>query len=90
MPELLIIEACVVSYADDKGGIHQDAGDKVNVNKETALALTRAGRALYTNKADDADKHGRYTASKDMLKAAEDLAKSKAAPVKQPPTPPAA
>lgn len=70
MPKILIIEACLVNYGDDRGGIHQDAGDQIEVGKDAALALTRAGRALYVSKADDADKSGRYTATKDMLQAA--------------------
>jgi hypothetical protein len=43
--------------------------------------LVRRGRALYIDKADDADKSGRYTASADMVKAAKamEAAKAKAA-----------
>lgn len=78
MPKILITDSCLVSYGDDRGGVHQDAGDPVDVSKDTALALTRANRALYANKADDADKSGRYTASKEMLAAAQALAAARA------------
>ena len=76
MPKLLIIEPCLVNYGDDRGGVHQSAGDLVEVSKDVANALVRPGRALYVAKADDPDKGGHNTASKDMLKAAEAMAKA--------------
>lgn len=77
MPKLLITENCIVNYGDDRGGVDQAAGDGVDVSKDTARALVTAGRALYINKADDPDKGGRNTATKDMLKAAEAMARAK-------------
>lgn len=81
MPKLLILEACLVNFADDRGGIHHDAGDMPDVPKAQATDLIRCNRALYINKADDADKAGRYTASAEMVKAAKamEAAKAKAA-----------
>lgn len=78
MPKQIIIEATQVNYGDDRGGVHADAGEIVDVPKDTGIALMRAGRSLYVNKADDPDKSGRNTASKEMLKAAEDIAKARA------------
>ena len=65
-----------VSIVADRGGVHQSAGDLVEVSKDVANALVRPGRALYVAKADDPDKGGHNTASKDMLKAAEQMAKA--------------
>lgn len=79
MPKLLIIEACIVNYGDDRGGQHHDAGAVVEVTKDTATALVRSGRGLYAAKADDPDKTGRNTASAEMLKAAKEMAKAAAA-----------
>lgn len=76
MPKLLIIEACLVNFGDDRGGVDQAAGDIVDVSKETARALATAGRALYVSKADDPDRSGRHTATKDMLKAADAMARA--------------
>lgn len=80
MPKLLIIEPCLVAYGDDRGGVHQDTGDIVDVSKDTGVTLTRANRALYLGKADDPDPSGRYTASKDLVQAAQAAAKAKEAP----------
>jgi hypothetical protein len=77
MPKILIIEACLVNFGDDRGGVDQAAGDMTDVAKDTARQLTTAGRALYVNKADDPDKAGRFTASKDMIKAAEAMVKAR-------------
>lgn len=74
----IIIEACIVNFGDDRGGVGQAAGDIVDVPKEAARTLATAGRALYTNKADDPDKSGRFTASKEMIKAAEAMAAARA------------
>lgn len=75
MPKLLIIEACMVNFADDRGGVHQSAGDMPSVPKDAAHALIAAGRALYVDKKEDPDKQGRNTASQQMLHAAEAMAK---------------
>lgn len=77
MPKILIIEPCNVNHGDDRGGVHQDVGDIVEVTKDTGRTLTNIGRALYTSQADDADKHGRYTASADMISAAQAVRKAK-------------
>lgn len=74
MPKVLIIEPCLINHGDDAGGTHQDAGDVVECSKDNAMALMRAGRALYINKTDDPDKQGRNTATREMLKAAEAMA----------------
>lgn len=73
----LIIEACLVNYGDDRGGVDHAAGDVVDVPKAVAVTLATNGRALYVNKADDPNKDARHTASKDMLKAAEAMLSAK-------------
>ena len=78
MPKLLILDPCLVNFADDRGGIHHDSGDMPDVPKAAATDLVRRGRALYVNKSDDADKAGRYTASADMVKAAQAMEEAKA------------
>lgn len=75
--KVLIIESTQVNHGDDRGGVHEEAGTVIEVNKENATRLTEAGRALFVNKSDDPFKDGRYTASKEMLTAAAELAKSK-------------
>lgn len=67
MPKMLITDTCIVNYNDDRGGVAEQAASIVDVSRDTALALVRAHRALYTNKADDPDKTGRNTASKDEI-----------------------
>jgi len=79
MPKLLIIDSTLVNYGDDRGGVHAETGEiATDVPKETCRVLVAAGRALYVAKADDPDKNGRNTASAEMLKAAEEMAKAKA------------
>lgn len=75
--KLLIIDPTKVHFGDDRGAIHVDAGSIVDVTKEVAKKLTEANRALYVTATDDPFKDRRFTASKEMLKAAEDLAKSR-------------
>lgn len=77
MPKQLIIEPCLINYGDDRGGVDHAIGDFVEVSKDTANKLAIAGRALYVDKKDDPDKHARNTASRDMLQAAEAMAKAK-------------
>lgn len=79
MPEMLITEPCLVNHGDDQGAVHQAAGDKVTVHKDVARGLVSANRALYTDKKDDPDKQGRNTATREMLKAADAMAKAAAA-----------
>lgn len=76
--KILIIDATQVNYHDDRGGQHADAGEICDPPKDVARKLVEVNRALYVNKADDPTKEGSYTASKDMLAAAETLAKTKA------------
>lgn len=90
MPKQLIIEACLVNYGDDRGGVDHAIGDLVEVSKDTANALARNGRALYVEKKEDPDKHGRYTATRDMINAAQAMAKAKVAAKDKQVTPPAA
>lgn len=78
MPKLLVIEPCIINFGDDRGGVDCAAGDIVEVQKDTAAALARVNRTLYVDKKDDPDKTGRYTASAEMLKAAEAMAKKSA------------
>jgi hypothetical protein len=84
MPKQLIIAACLINFGNDRGGVHCEAGEVVDVPKATAIDLARMGRTLFVDKADDPDKNGVHTASKDMLKAAADMratrAKAAAAP----------
>lgn len=80
--KILILAACLINFADDKGGIHHDEGETPDVPKDAATALVRSGRALYVNKSDDTDKGGRNTASKEMLAAAKAMNDAKAAAAK--------
>ena len=76
--KIIIIESTQVNYGDDRGGVHQDSGDIIDVPKDQARKLTEANRALYTEAADDPFKDRRFTASEDMIKAAKAMAKAKA------------
>lgn len=76
MPKILITEPCVVTFGDDRGGVHADAGTVVNVPKDVAKTVISIGRALYVNKEDDPDKRGRDTASSELLQAAGEAQKS--------------
>ncbi|MBA3034822.1 MAG: hypothetical protein KKF85_03425 [Gammaproteobacteria bacterium] len=78
MPKLLITEACLVDLRDDRGGQHQSVGDMPDVPKDIAADLVAANRALYIKREDDFDKGGRNTASREMLRAAEGMAKAAA------------
>lgn len=80
--KILIIDSTKVSYGDDRGAIHEDAGSIVDVTKDVAKKLTEANRALYVNAADDPFKDRRFTTPKDMLQAAEVMVKAKAAKAK--------
>lgn len=70
MPKVLIIEATIVSYADDRGGVHADPSETCDVAKDTARNLVQAGRALYIDKRDDPSRGAIHTASAEMVKAA--------------------
>ena len=76
--KIIIISGTQVNYGDDRGGVHEDEAAICDVPKETAIKLTTANRALYVNKSDDPFKDGRFTASPEMVKAAEAMAKAKA------------
>lgn len=77
MPKQIVIEPCLINYGDDRGGVDHAAGDTVEVSKETAANLARAGRTLFIDKKDDPDKNGHYTASEAMIAAARDMKKQK-------------
>lgn len=79
MPKILILEATQVDYGDDRGGQHVDSGEIVDVTKDNARKLTEYNRALYADKKDDPTKAGIYTASKDMLSAAQAMVKERTA-----------
>lgn len=70
MPKILVIEPVLINLGTDEGGIHHDVGDFAEVNKDTARALTEAGRVLYTEPGDDHSKVRRFTATPEMIKAA--------------------
>lgn len=69
--KMLLIAACLVNYLDDRGGQAHDAGEFVDVTKDTAKTLADNERALYTRRSDDHMKDGRYTATADLIAAAE-------------------
>jgi len=77
MPKQLVIESCLINYGDDRGGVHSESGEIVEVPKGTAIDLARAGRTLFVDKKDDPDKTGRHTASAEFIKAAADMRKSR-------------
>lgn len=81
--KVLIIDSTLVNYNDDRGGVTEESGNICDVPKDVAVKLTTANRALYVSRADDPFKDGRFTASKEMVKAAEDLAKAKSANAKE-------
>ncbi len=76
MPKVLIIESCLINLGDDRGGVDHALGDIAEVTKDTAHALAHAGRVLYVDAKDDPSKAHLHTASKEMLKAAEQAAKA--------------
>jgi hypothetical protein len=79
MPKILVTEACLIDLKDDQGGQHYGLGSTPTVPKDIAADLVKANRALYADKADDFDKAGRNTATKELLKAADAAAKAAAA-----------
>lgn len=85
MPKILIIEPCAIRLDPDANAQHHDQGEIAEVGKQDAEFLTRHGRALYTNKADDPSKGNLLTASAEMLKEAAKLAKARATPPAPPP-----
>ncbi|MGL4576368.1 MAG: hypothetical protein ACRCV9_16410 [Burkholderiaceae bacterium] len=64
--EIVIKEACTVT--GEAIAEHVAVGQTVEVSKDEATTLTRMGRALYLNKADDPSK-GAFTASKEDVTA---------------------
>ena len=63
---------------NDRGGLHHDVGEIVDVPKKQAEDLARADRTLYVSRKDDPTKTGQFTATEAMLKAADEMAKAKA------------
>lgn len=78
MPTQIVIEPCLINYGDDRGGVGHAAGEFVDVPKETAINLARAGRTLFVDKKDDPDKNGHYTAAADVVAAAKAIKKTRA------------
>lgn len=81
--KILITENTLVNYGDDRGGVHADQSEIVDVTKETAGKLVGVGRALYTDKKDDPSKGAVNTATPAMLKAAADVRAAKDAAEKE-------
>lgn len=87
--KLLIAEACLVILVGTENTVHADVGQTVDVSKDDALYLTRAGRALYLSRDDDPTK-GTLTAQEDDKRrvsktaAAVKEAQSQAAAAQQP------
>jgi len=71
MTKMLIIDTCLVNHNDDRGGVAHARGEIIDPPKDEAKKLVLADRALYVAKADDFDKNGRYTASKELVAAAQ-------------------
>lgn len=59
MAKMVMIDAGQVNYLDGRGGVHQDAGDEIEVNDDVGLQLAKAGKALWSDPATDPSK-GRY------------------------------
>lgn len=59
MAKMVMIDAGQVNYLDGRGGVHQDAGDEIEVNDDVGLQLAKAGKALWADPATDPSK-GRY------------------------------
>jgi hypothetical protein len=74
--KVLVIAACLVNYLDDRGGVHHDVGEIVNVPKKQAEELVGAERVLYVDSKDDPSKAHVNTATAEMLRAAADLNKA--------------
>lgn len=75
MPQQLIIEPCIVNHGGGEITPH-GIGEVCDIERDTAYQLARMGRTLYVDRKDDSDKAGRYTASPEMIKAAEALRKA--------------
>jgi hypothetical protein len=79
--KLLIAEACLVILVGTETTVHADVGQTVDVSKDDANYLTRAGRAFYTSRDDDPTK-GKLTANdedrKRITKVAASLKESQA------------
>lgn len=75
--KVLVIEACMVDFNDDRGGQAVTVGSLIDVPKETAHALCDMGRTLYTDEKDDPRKGVKRIASAEMVKAAAKAAKAK-------------
>lgn len=80
--KLLIAEACLVVLLGAEITSHADVGDTVDVSKDDANQLTRSGRAMFLEKADDPTK-GQLTAGADDKDRIAKQAKAIAASQKQ-------
>jgi hypothetical protein len=65
--KLLIAQACLAVLIGTEQAVHVDVGQTVDVSKDDANYLTRAGRAFYTTRDDDPTK-GSLTANDDDKK----------------------
>lgn len=88
MPKVLIIEATLVNFGDDRGGVHQDPAEMPDVPKDAARVLTQNGRALYLDKRDDPSRGAIYTATPQMVKAAQEMAAARKAAARKAATQP--
>lgn len=70
MAKMTVIEACLVNYLDGKGAVHEDIGSEISVNPDVGIELAKAGKALFSDPADDPSK-GRYLLPEHIREAAE-------------------
>lgn len=80
--KLLIAEACLVIAIGAEIAAHADVGDIVDVSKDDASYLARAGRAFYVSRDDDPTRGG-LTANEDDKARIAKQAKAIAASQKQ-------
>ncbi len=67
--KVILKQSCLVNYEDDRGGVHVDAGEVVEVREDRARELVRMGRALYVNRDDDPTKGANTAESRGGKKA---------------------
>lgn len=79
MPKILIIESCFINHGDDAGAVAAEAGETLDVTKDTALELVKYNRALYVSKNDDPTKTKQFSASPEMVKAIDAAARARKA-----------
>ena len=77
MAKMTVIEACLVNYLDGLGAVHEDVGAEVSVNPDVGMELAKAGKAMFSDPAEDPSK-GRYLLPEHIRAAAESESKAKA------------